>query len=206
MKRITLQVLIGLLTFSAGVGLQTVLFSTPKTLPTPASVQATVPVKEVMAAVEPILPVPTTPVVESKSQQHLILEYDDSRFNPYGTYSIIGTTPRKLSEFGAFSLDFYRTESGETAGESYFWTELPDSTYVEHQVALTFVTEKRLILVTAPTADNYVYRFEGEFLRGKTVSDAPAGKAVLNGTLTKSKNGKKVAEAAIKLQVEVHGC
>ena len=63
-----------------------------------------------------------------------------------------------------------------------------------------------MFLITDSNADGIKYRFDGEFLRGNVATDAGEGKAVIKGTLTKTKNGRRTAECVVKLQVEQHGC
>jgi hypothetical protein len=69
------------------------------------------------------------------------------------------------------------------------------------------VTEHGLsFATTAPSDNQYDYTFDGYFLRTGVLSNARKNDAVLEGRITKSKNGVRVAEATIRFRVEYLGC
>ncbi len=208
MKRLALHLLLCLLTFSAGVGIEKILI--PKTQPPTEATPVNPIMFEPLPSANTFLATPVstplpTPLPTPSPSSNLILDYDVTRFDPYGEYTVIGTRPQRITEFAGFFLELYEGEDVTAAGDIFLWTTGKESTIDQHRV-FGLVTEKRLILATAPTDEGTVYRFDGEFLRGKVISNAPEGQAVLKGTLTKSKNGRKIAESPIKLKVEVHGC
>ena len=204
MKHLALHLLLCLLTFSAGVGIERILI--PKAQPPAAAPLDTPMLFEPLAPTSAFLVQPaSTPSPTPLPASNLILDYDVTKFDPYGSYVLIGNKPARISEFNGFSLDLFATEEGETGGDIFVWTTNRESAIDEHK-AFGLLTEKRLILATTPTEDGIVYRFEGEFLRGKVIAEAPEGRAVLTGTLTKSKKGRKIAESVIKLSVEVDHC
>jgi hypothetical protein len=79
--------------------------------------------------------------------------------------------------------------------------------YVGQSLVFGLVTRRHLYFLTAPSnEEGFQYRLDGEFLRGNMVSDAPEGKAVIKGTLTKLKYGQKIAEAVVKFGVIYDHC
>jgi hypothetical protein len=64
------------------------------------------------------------------------------------------------------------------------------------------------VVVTRQSADGIEYRFDGEFLhRDLSAVANKENTPVLRGTLTKIKNGQKVAEAKVSFWLEQsHGC
>ena len=188
-----------LLTFVAGVGSERLFVTkTPvKPTQTPRIEQLqTVPILlPPTAAFAPAPPVSNTPAAT------LFIDYPRKRFDPNGTYVPIG--PMKgLSEFGAFWIEAYQPEE-----KGYLFASIrEDENYRELEMKFALATERRLFFATESTEDGIEYRFDGEFLRGNVIADAPEGKAVLKGTLTKTKRGRKVAEAVVKFGIEVDGC
>lgn len=119
------------------------------------------------------------------------------RFDPEGQFNPIGNPPKGLEEVA--SLDLFRSGRGRpftshthsgvvtTRGVVYRFQNISAS-----QNNFTFTTRAR---------GGTSYRFTGRFLRGgvyaemdSTVWDQP----LLEGTLTKFKNGKKVSESRMR--------
>jgi hypothetical protein len=69
------------------------------------------------------------------------------------------------------------------------------------------VTERYLYFTTEPSKEQgFQYRFEGEFLVKNFASLDGKHKAVVRGTLTKSRNGRTLAEQTVTFRMEYMGC
>jgi hypothetical protein len=196
MKRIALQLLVGMLTFSGGIAIQRILFTEKHVEPTP-QVEKVETVKYIEVPVPASIPSPTP---------NLILDYNFAKFDPYGFYTIIGKKPKEFRDFDSFSLDVYVGNSGVGTGDIYVTTAVEHENYDGRPVTFGLVTQQRLFFVTAPFETGIEYRFDGQFLRGNVVADAGERKAVLRGTLTKTKKGRKIAECVVEFRVEHMGC
>ena len=200
MKRLTLYVLISLITFAAGVGSEQLFVTRTPVNPTPP------PQIEQLQTLPILLPPTNTftaaPPVPQTPEPTLFIDYARKKFNPSGTYVPIGPKRKGLTDFGAFWIDAYELDD-----KGYIHaTRQNEDDYQELEVKFALATEHRLIFATESTEDGIEYRFEGEFLRGKIIGEAPEGKAVLKGTLTKTKNGRKVAEAVVKFSIYIDRC
>jgi hypothetical protein len=197
MKRIALQLVVGMLTFSSGIAIQRILFTEKHAEPTP-QVEKVETVKYIEVPVPASSPSPTpTP--------NLILDYNPAKFEPYGYYTIIGKKPKGFRDFDGLSLEVYVDDEGVGSGDILLNTS-EHETYDSQLAVFGLVTQQRLFFVTAPFATGFEYRFDGEFLRGNVVADAGSRKAVLRGTLTKTKKGRKIAECVVEFRVEHMGC
>ena len=195
MKRIALQLLVGMLTFSSGIAIQRILFTEKRLEPTP-QVEKVETVKYIEVPVPASIPSPTP---------NLILDFN-SKFEPYGYYTIIGKKPKRFRDFDSVSLEVYVDDEGVGSGGIYVTTAVEHENNDGQSAVFGLVTQQRLFFVTAPFESGFEYRFDGEFLRGNVVADAGPRKAVLRGTLTKTKNGKKIAECVVEFRVEHMGC
>jgi len=196
MKRIALQLLVGMLTFSSGIAIQRILFTEKRVEPTP-QVEQVETVKYIEVPVPASIPSPTP---------NLILDYNPAKFDPYGYYTIIGKKPKGFHDFDSLSLSVYESEQGVGSGGIYVTTAVEHENNDGQSAVFGLVTQQRLFFVTAPFESGFEYRFDGEFLRGNVVADAGPRKAVLRGTLTKTKNGKKIAKCVVEFRVEHMGC
>jgi len=196
MKRIALQLLVGMLTFSSGVAIQRILFTEKRVEPTP-QVEQVETVKYIEVPVPASIPSPTP---------NLILDYNPAKFDPYGYYTIIGKKPKGFHDFDSLSLSVYESEQGVGSGGIYVTTAVEHENNDGQSAVFGLVTQQRLFFVTAPFENGFEYRFDGQFLRGNVVADAGNRKAVLRGTLTKTKKGKKIAEGVVEFRVEHMGC
>ena len=196
MKRIALQLLVAMLTFSSGIAIQRILFTEKRVEPTP-QVEQVETVKYIEVPVPASIPSPTP---------NLILDYNPAKFDPYGYYTIIGKKPKGFHDFDSLSLSVYESEQGVGSGGIYVTTAVEHENNDGQSAVFGLVTQQRLFFVTAPFESGFEYRFDGEFLRGNVVADAGPRKAVLRGTLTKTKNGKKIAECVVEFRVEHMGC
>jgi hypothetical protein len=197
MKRLVIRVLLFLLTFSLGVLAQTLLV--PRA-----------PVKEetpIIQTPEPIVKIVRVPIPAASPAPVLILDYDPKKFEPYGYYGIIGRRPNQFSEVDSIALDVYEGENGPTGTMIIGTVEGVGQRYDSEAAVFGLLTQERVFFVTKTFDSGFEYRFEGVFLH-KKVPSAWAGtdKPLIRGTLTKSKNGRKIAEAVVNLRLEHFGC
>ena len=195
MKRLTIHLLIGLVTFSVGIATVSILPTKRHVTFTPKVVEvepATLTASEPPARFSITLPAP-----------NLIFDYDPEEFNPRGDYYIVGRKPRGLREFDCLELAVdHERASGVVMIQTY-----ANQTYNAHYAVSGLVTTKRLKFITSPVSeDDFEYSFDGYFLREGVLSDAGRNKAVLKGRLSKSKGGVKIAEGEVKFRVEYLGC
>ncbi|HEX7330500.1 MAG TPA: hypothetical protein VF290_03320 [Pyrinomonadaceae bacterium] len=211
MKRVILRVVAMLLTFALGVTVTWLILWREVEEPDPpckvelVSPEALVNRIESIASITPITPVATVPAPAATPKPHFILDYDPEMFNPYGMYYIMGPKPKEFASFDSFEVVLIGL--ADDPGYISVFTNSEKYNSDSTSAVFAFVTERRLAFATAPTVNSKVeYRFEGEFLR--TDFDAVAGrnKAVLRGTLTRSKNGRKLVESTVTFRMEHHGC
>ena len=117
------------------------------------------------------------------------------KFDPEGEFNVLGDPPRSLSEVSTIELlrdakrSFYNPHAGlyTTAG-------------VTHRFRTLNVTRAKFTFTTIPIK-GISYSFTGRFLRGGVYAELDSdqwGKPILEGKLSKLKEGKRVAEANLK--------
>lgn len=143
-----------------------------------------------------------TPAVSATWQRHLIFDYDQSRFNPNGVYHINGATPPEFPEFNGLDL-WWGPIDGQLTGYVGVQT-YSNNVYSSQPAVFAVVTEERLVLVTSGSTKGFDYRFDGEFLPSEIGSLDDKNASVLHGKLTKSQDGREVAERLVNFRVE-HG-
>ena len=135
----------------------------------------------------------------------IVWYYDVDQFDPRGVYYVLGPKPKSFREFDALELAVYPTD-GKAVGRVMIQIVV-NRTYEEQYAMSGLVTEHGLsFATTAPSDNQYDYTFDGYFLRTGVLSNARKYEAVLEGRITKSKNGVRVAEAKIRFRVEYLGC
>jgi hypothetical protein len=159
---------------------------------------------------EPYGLVPTTvpavaPAPVATPTPNFIRDYDSEKFALYAVFYPMGPTPEAFADVE--SIEVAPNGDGEDdPGYITVNTRLYDK-YYNAEATFALVTERRLFFVTSKARDmDFEYRFDGEFLR--TDFDAMAGKnkAVLRGTLTRTRNGRKIAEHTFNFRVGHLGC
>jgi hypothetical protein len=158
-------------------------------------------VAKIRYAMPPASPSPTPS--ETYTNQ-LLFDYDRKTFDPTGSYYVIGN----VAEFSEFeSIELWPVHVDAKPNSAFIGVAFATVGQRVEPVVFGVVTRHRLIFKTrSPYEEDVEYDFDGEFLRGKIVYEAPSGRAVLRGRLTKSKNGRTIAERIIKFRVEYHGC
>jgi hypothetical protein len=113
------------------------------------------------------------------------------KFNPDGSFWIIGAAPKGFDDFGGINLNSHRSRRFPSSGVNLTnGTVLKFRTISVTRNALTFTTFARR---------GISYRFSGRFLRGGIFfSEVADEEPVLEGTLVKLANRQVVAESRIK--------
>ncbi|HJP93039.1 MAG TPA: hypothetical protein VJ875_13865 [Pyrinomonadaceae bacterium] len=115
-----------------------------------------------------------------------------ARFDPDGSFWIVGTPPTEFSDFSAINLNAKKlrrlppTGLQTNNGKTYRFK--------------TFTVKRDNFTFTTVTVDGVSYSFAGKFLKGGNFAATWLGdeSPVLEGTLTKFRAGKKLAEAKLK--------
>jgi hypothetical protein len=203
MKRKILYVVVALLTFAVGVGLGQVNLQRLSPPAPKAEPVIRVPVEQT----PPSVPVATLAAAEpAEPEPQLILDYDQHKFDPYGRYYVMDSKPKEFENFDVIDLSLYPGLNGHPNGI------ISITTYVNKEPLFTnasfgLITEKRVFFVTYPTfIPGVEYRFDGEFLRSDFEAMDGKNKAVLRGTITKTKYGRKLAEHTFNFRIENGHC
>ena len=115
-----------------------------------------------------------------------------ARFDPDGSFWILGEPPHEFSEFGAINLNAKRSRQLPVQG-----FELRNGKRLRFK---TLVVKRDNFTFETITLGGVSYSFAGKFLKGGVYSagDLDDETPVLEGTLTKFRGGQKVAEAKLK--------
>jgi hypothetical protein len=116
-----------------------------------------------------------------------------SRFDPSGAYWVSGEPPANFSDFSAINLNMRQLRRLPTSG-----LQLNDGTSFRFR---NVIVKQSNFTFTTVTLKGVYYTFSGKFLKGGDFAATWQGEEepVLEGTLTKFKAGKKVADAKLKL-------
>jgi hypothetical protein len=201
MTSLILRLTVLLVTFSSGVAVSQILTRNRTVSQTVVSTADPI----VVPVVEPALP-PIPSIPENNAKKIVIRDFDPNRFLPDGSYVILGKMPKDFAEFQFLYIETYESKDGHRTGDLFIGSKDSDRGYEQQPAVFAVITDKRLLLVTEANATGIGYRFDGEFLQGNVVADAEEGKAVIKGTLTKTRNGRRTAECVVKFQIEQHGC
>ena len=122
----------------------------------------------------------------------IVAQKREARFDPDGSFWVLGDLPNEFSEFNEINLNAKRSRQLSVQG-----------LVVQNGKRLAFKTltvKRDNFTFTTVTAGGVSYAFAGKFLKGGvySASDLDDTIAVLEGTLTKFRNGQKVAEAKLK--------
>jgi hypothetical protein len=115
-----------------------------------------------------------------------------TRFDPDGSFWIHGTPPDDFSEFGAINLNAKRSRNLPMAGL--------ETNKAKRYSFKTLNVKRENFTFTTVTVGGIYYSFAGKFLKGGVYvsgildDETP----VLEGTLTRFRDGKKVAEAKLQ--------
>ena len=115
-----------------------------------------------------------------------------ARFDPDGSFWVLGEVPNDFSEFGGINLNAKRSRQLPVQG-----FELRDGKRLAFK---TLIVKRENFSFTTVTARGVSYAFSGKFLKGGVYAagDLDDETPVIEGTLTKFRGGQKVAEAKLK--------
>ena len=115
-----------------------------------------------------------------------------TKFNPDGSFWIIGEHPTGFSDFGGINLNGKRLRRLPSQG-----LQLMNGKTFNYK---TLTVKQSNLSFTTVTVGGVYYTFAGKFLRGGVFAEQDLfdEQPVLEGVLTKYKAGKKVAEAKLK--------
>jgi hypothetical protein len=122
----------------------------------------------------------------------LVAQTKTARFDPDGSFWILGQPPNEFSEFGGINLNAKR--SRQLPGQGF---QLTSGKSIRFK---TLSVKRDNFTFTTVTVGGISYAFSGKFLKGGIYSagDLDDETPVLEGTLTKFRGGKKIAEAKLK--------
>lgn len=121
------------------------------------------------------------------------LSQSKERFDPDGSFWIIGTPPNEFSDFGGINLNTKKRNRLPAPG-----LQLNNGKTFRYK---TLSVKRESFTFTTLARGGVSYSFAGRFLRGGVFFDTAElddQTPVLEGTLIKYKAGKKVAEADLK--------
>jgi hypothetical protein len=115
-----------------------------------------------------------------------------SAFNPDGAFWIVGNPPADFSDFSSINLNGRRLRRLPTQG-----LQVNNGRTFHYK---TLIVKRDNFSFTTETLRGVYYTFAGKFLRGGVFAELDLNdeQPVLEGALTKYKDGKKVAEARLK--------
>jgi len=114
------------------------------------------------------------------------------RFDPDGSFWIVGTPPNEFSNFSAINLNARKLRRLPPTG-----LQTNDGKNYRFK---TLTVKRDNFSFTTVTVGGVSYSFAGKFLKGGNFAATSLGdeSPVLEGTLTKFRAGKKLAEAKLK--------
>ena len=205
MKRLTISLVMMLLTFAFGVGIDRLLWSF---FGSKASVENVVnpvplPIVETIARQAPVDPKLTA----APARPPIIFNYSSMTYHADGAYFWLGPKPKDVAEVNMFELLSTGDTEDRQAGYMAWIATNKNDDFNNHSASFGLVTDKRLFITFSQTPESdFEYRLEGEFVRKDFEAVDRQNKAVIRGTLTKYKSGKKVAECDVSFRFEYMGC
>jgi hypothetical protein len=204
-KRFILYIAAPLLTFLLGEGIDRVIWQRPMKDVPAVSVAPATPNLEPHQEVIPVVAAAAAPEPAATPAPVLILDFPREKFMPYAAYFIMGRTPKEFADFN--SLELGMPHDGDVSDAYIRVYETANDVWESYDASFALVTEQKLFFVTSKGSNSeFEYRFDGEFVRTDFEVVAGKNKAVLRGTLTKTKDGRRVAEHVVSFRMEHIGC
>ena len=200
MRRAIMHLIAMMITFALGLGIDMALSKKNLVSVNTAHSYSPAPVLPVVETIKEVPPSPSTEL----EQPNAVLDYDLTKFYPEGGYFMVGPVPKEFNYFQSFSLELSNPVAGRE-GFVYVATGVKDS-FDLTLATFALVTKRRMFWASPPMADGFEYRFDGEFLPVNFEKAALTQTAVLRGTLTKTKNGRKVFEQIVSFSIEYDNC
>src|SRR6185436_18772108 len=118
---------------------------------------------------------------------------------------IMGPAPEGFRDFECIALGLSGMHDDEDSDYIVVYGDNGTDEWTPANFAL--VTERYLYFTTEPSKEQgFQYRFEGEFLVKDFRPVEGKNRAVVRGTLTKSKNGRTLAEQTVTFRMQYMGC
>ena len=195
MRRVILWIVTILITFAVGTGFDSLWhYRSTKESPVTAKLEVATPVVEKL----PPIPVPAP-------KPNLILDYNREKIDHYGALYFMGPAPEGFRDFECIALGLSGVHDDEDSDYIIVYGDKSTSEWIPANFALA--TERYLYFTTEPGKEQgFQYRFEGEFLVKDFRPVEGKNRAVVRGTLTKSKNGRTLAEQTVTFRMEYMGC
>jgi len=116
-----------------------------------------------------------------------------AKFDPDGSFWILGEPPTDFKDFGGINLNAKRLRRLNKPGVNL-------TNGAQLRFLTLAVTHEKLVFTTAAGKGGVSYNFNGRFLKAGVFAAANLDDQtpVLEGLLTKLKNGQKVADARLK--------
>jgi hypothetical protein len=119
------------------------------------------------------------------------------RFDPEGTFNPIGNAPKGLEEVG--SIDLFRSGRNRPF-TSHSHSGVATTRGIVYRFQSISVSQNNFTFKTRARS-GISYSFSGRFLKGGVYAEMDSSawdQPLLEGTLTKFKNGKKIAESRMR--------
>ena len=118
-------------------------------------------------------------------------------FRPYGYYSLVGNHPAGFEKFD--TIQYWRKEDEQSGPDISERLSGVNADGVRYRYATISITRRGFVFNTVRVKGTS-YGFSGRFLRTDFVNaELDFDKPVLVGKLTKYRNGRKAAEATVRL-------
>lgn len=177
-------------------------------------IESAAPVKVEQITIEELIYPPRnveevkTPISEQTVSNTESEEKAEYKFDAGGDYYIIGDLPKGFKDFDTLSIT---TKNYESASKENNWQgiSIPPEGFVltkkEFKFARINIADKQIAFKTE-TKKGISYRFVGKFIDEEEIKLGEySDYAVIEGSIIKMHDGKKIAESKVKLGV-VHGC
>lgn len=140
---------------------------------------------------------------QNKADSEATYEFDGE-----GEYYIPGDIPKGFNEFGAIQIE---TRDWEADSDEFpCGKPIPPQGHIFHKEKFHFKRigiANRQIALETENVKGISYKFAGSFLKESIYDEKNKASIMLEGRLTKLKNGKKIAESDLRLAVnETCGC
>lgn len=197
MRRTILWIIAIMISFAIGTGTDSlrhylVRKELPKVEAPPAAVAA------------PVAATPTRAVIP---RQSLILDYDPQKFVPLVTLYILGPAPKGFSDFDFIQVDVPVGDDVDYHGYIAVYSGSNQKHSETAPANFALVTQHTLYFTTSPSqANGFEYHFDGQFLVKDFQSVAGKNMAAVRGVLTKSRDGRTIAEHTITFRIEYGDC
>jgi len=143
----------------------------------------------------------TIPALSLESQAKVsafVPPLSQKAFRPYGYFSLVGKPAKGFENFD--TIQYWRRADEQTGPDiSQRTSGVNETGGVVYRYATISITRQKFVFTTAKVK-GVSYKLTGRFLRSDFVDgEMNLERPVLVGTLSKYKNGKRVAESVVKL-------